>query len=51
MHDEIVVECDQVDADQVSAWLRAAMIDGMSDVVKRVPIEVELTTSRSWGGS
>jgi DNA polymerase-1 len=53
VHDEIVVECDEVDAEKVGAWLKNAMVDGMSVVVNadepRVPVEVEVSVSQTWG--
>jgi hypothetical protein len=33
VHDEIVVECNEVDAEKVAAWLEKAMKDGMDTVV------------------
>ena len=53
VHDEVVVECDEGDAEKVKAWLRKAMVDGMDDVVNatepQVPIEVETSVSEAWG--
>jgi DNA polymerase-1 len=53
VHDEIVVECDEGDAEKVKAWLKKAMVDGMDAVVNadepRVPIEVETSVSKTWG--
>jgi DNA polymerase-1 len=57
VHDEIVVECDEADAQQVEAWLEKAMVDGMDGVLNapdaegpRVPVEVEIKSGRGWGG-
>ena len=33
VHHEIVVECDEADAEEVEAWLARAMIDGMDGVL------------------
>ena len=33
VHDEIVVECDEGDAEKVEDWLKKAMVDGMDAVV------------------
>jgi hypothetical protein len=33
VHHEIVVECDEADAEEVEAWLERAMIDGMDGVL------------------
>ncbi|HEV8177669.1 MAG TPA: phage/plasmid primase, P4 family [Gemmatimonadales bacterium] len=49
-HDEIVVECDEIDADTAAAWLVAAMKDGMADLVAPVPVEVEVQTGHTWAG-
>jgi hypothetical protein len=54
VHDEIVVECNEEDAEKVAAWLEKAMVDGMNAVVNasepRVPIEVEISPpSKTWG--
>jgi DNA polymerase-1 len=55
VHDEIVIECDERDAEKVEAWLKKAMIDGMDEVVNglkadgpSVPIEVEVESGRPW---
>jgi DNA polymerase I-like protein with 3'-5' exonuclease and polymerase domains len=55
VHDEIVVECDEADAQQVEAWLEKAMVDGMDGVLNapdaegpRVPVEVEIKSGRAW---
>jgi DNA polymerase-1 len=50
VHDELVVECDAVQADVVSAWLRQAMLDGMAPLVDPVPVEVEVSVGRTWAG-
>jgi DNA polymerase-1 len=50
VHDEIVVECDEAQAGAVSAWLQQAMHDGMAPLIAPVPVEVEATGERTWGG-
>jgi len=57
VHDEIVVECDEADAQQVEAWLERAMVDGMDGVLNapdvygpRVPVEVEVESGKTWAG-
>jgi DNA polymerase-1 len=50
VHDEIVVECDTGDVDAAKEWLREAMLDGMRDLLDPVPVKVELTAARTWGG-
>jgi DNA polymerase-1 len=57
VHDEIVVECEEADAQKVEAWLEKAMVDGMDGVLNapdaggpHVPVEVEVRSGSSWGG-
>ena len=57
MHDEIVVECNEDEAEQVGQWLEKAMIDGMDVVLNcpeagdvHIPVEVEVESGRSWHG-
>ena len=57
VHDEIVVECDEADAEKVEAWLEQAMIDGMDGALNGVevegplvPVEVEVKCARAWAG-
>ena len=60
VHDEIVVECDEEDIDEAAAWLKNAMIDGMTEVlherrtagaaVSEVPAEVEIKSGKTWAG-
>jgi DNA polymerase-1 len=50
VHDEIVVECDEAEADAAAAWLKQAMLDGMAPLVEPVPVEVEVKVGRTWGG-
>ena len=39
VHDEIVVECDEGDAEEVEAWLKRAMVDGMDGVLNAPEVE------------
>jgi DNA polymerase-1 len=50
VHDEIVVECDEEQADTAAGWLRQCMLDGMAPLIEPVPVEVEVTVGRTWGG-
>jgi DNA polymerase-1 len=50
VHDELLVECNQEQADQVAGWLRQAMLDGMAPWIDPVPVEVDVTVARTWGG-
>jgi DNA polymerase-1 len=58
VHDEIVVECDEADAQKVEAWLEKALVDVMDGVLNpgpdadqpdRVPVEVDVEVVESWG--
>jgi len=50
VHDEVVVECAEADAERTAAWLKRAMIDGMAPLIAPIPVEVEVTVGKSWGG-
>jgi DNA polymerase-1 len=50
VHDEIVVECDETEAEREKVWLVAAMVDGMQPFADPVPVEVEASVIRTWGG-
>jgi DNA polymerase-1 len=50
VHDEIVVEAGEDQADDAAVWLKAAMVDAMSPLVDPVPVEVEVKIARTWGG-
>jgi DNA polymerase-1 len=50
VHDEIVVEADADRADAASAWLKTAMVEAMAPLLDPVPVEVEVTVARTWGG-
>jgi DNA polymerase-1 len=50
VHDEIVVEADDGQADAAAAWIKQAMADGMAGVLDPVPCEVEVKAAPTWGG-
>lgn len=50
VHDEIVIEAPENEADRASAWLRRAMIDGMAPLIDPVPVDVEVTVGPTWAG-
>ncbi len=50
VHDEIVVECDEAQADIAIAWVRSAMLDGMTPLVNPIPVEVEVSIGKTWAG-
>jgi DNA polymerase I len=58
VHDEVVVECPEEQAEEVKAWLVKAMVDGMDEVLnsgldtdhpERVPVEVDVKVVDSGG--
>jgi DNA polymerase-1 len=49
VHDEIVVECDEAQAEAAAPWLKRAMLDGMTGVLAPVPVEAEVRIARTWG--
>jgi DNA polymerase-1 len=51
VHDEIVVECDEQDAEEARAWLVTAMQQGMQSFLRRVPVEVEAVIVKDWSGA
>jgi DNA polymerase-1 len=50
VHDEIVVECNEDDAQAVADWLKTCMKEGMQDLIPEVPVEVEISVGPSWAG-
>jgi DNA polymerase-1 len=50
VHDELLVECPEEQAEVVAAWLRGAMLDAMAPLIAPVPVEVEVKVARTWGG-
>jgi DNA polymerase-1 len=51
IHDELVVECAADQAEAAKAWLENAMLDGMASLIAPVPVAVEVTVARTWGGA
>ena len=57
VHEEILVECDEDEAEKVVAWLEKAMTDGMDEVLNglsvrepHVQVEVETQIASTWAG-
>jgi DNA polymerase-1 len=48
IHDEFVVECAEGAAPEVSKRIRGAMIRAGEELLKKVPVEVEVAVSRDW---
>jgi DNA polymerase-1 len=51
VHDELVVECAQDQMEVAAAWLKQAMLEAMQPLIDPVPVEVEVRSGRTWGGS
>jgi DNA polymerase I-like protein with 3'-5' exonuclease and polymerase domains len=50
VHDEIVIEVPEADAEVAKAWVARSMIDAMAPLLDPVPVEVEAKVGRTWGG-
>jgi DNA polymerase I-like protein with 3'-5' exonuclease and polymerase domains len=50
VHDELVLETDADKAEAITAWLRRCMVEGMQPLLPDVPVEVEISVARTWGG-
>ncbi|BBL80570.1 bifunctional 3'-5' exonuclease/DNA polymerase [Rubrobacter xylanophilus] len=48
IHDEFVVECPALRAEEVASRVRSAMVRAGERLLKRVPVEVEVAVSREW---
>jgi DNA polymerase I len=51
IHDEIVCECTEADAEAVLATTRKAMLDALGNIAKNCPGEVEGGLGKSWGAA
>ena len=51
VHDEIVLEVDEAEAERARAWLAECMTRGMSRFLTRVPVVVDATIERDWSGT
>ena len=49
VHDEIIVECDEAQAESVRGILQSTMREAMAVLFPEVPIEVEAGVCRNWG--
>ncbi|MHB9089951.1 MAG: DNA polymerase, partial [Chloroflexota bacterium] len=50
VHDEIVFECEEEQAEDVKAWLEECMRRGMESYLKKVPVVVDAKVCRDWSG-
>ncbi|MBX7171196.1 MAG: hypothetical protein K1X72_09570 [Pyrinomonadaceae bacterium] len=48
VHDEIIVECDENEAEQTAQTLEKAMISAAEEIVKKVPIKVDAKIADEW---
>jgi DNA polymerase-1 len=48
VHDEIIVECDALEADDIAKRLEAAMRTAGEEYVKRVPVKVDVMIADEW---
>lgn len=48
IHDEFVVECEEGISSEVSERTRRAMIRAGEEILEKVPVDVEVVTSREW---
>ncbi len=51
VHDELVIECDERDAEAAAGWVSECLVEGMRQFLTRVPVRVEVTISRDWSGT
>jgi hypothetical protein len=50
VHDEIVVEVPEEQAERAKAWVARGMVDAMAPLIDPVPVEVEAKVGQTWGG-
>ena len=50
VHDEIVLEADEPRAKEAAEWLKATMAEAMAPLIAPVPVVVEASVGRTWGG-
>lgn len=48
VHDEIIVECDAVEAESICKQLEKAMCDAGEEIVKKVPVKVDAKIADEW---
>ena len=49
VHDELVVECREEDAEAVKEIVTKSMTEAMEDIFPEVPVEVEANICSNWG--
>lgn len=48
VHDEVVLEVPETEADQACQVVQQAMVDGMQKLIPSIPIQVDVLTSKAW---
>ena len=51
VHDEIVLEVDEGDAERAATWLKEHMLAAGRAWISSVPVEVDVTIARDWSGA
>ena len=49
VHDELIVECPEVLAQECKEVVTGAMVEAMAALFPEVPVEVEASVCTSWG--
>lgn len=50
VHDEVIAEADEADAEGVAAWMQNIMCEAFAPKLAPVPVEAEATIGQTWGG-
>ena len=50
VHDEIALEVPEADAERAKEWRRRCMVDAVAPLIDPVPVEVEVSVGKTWGG-
>src|SRR5204862_58634 len=48
VHDEVVIEVPETEAEQARAWVTSCMVEAMAPLINPVPVEVEAKVGRTW---
>ncbi len=51
VHDELVVEVPEAEAERAKRWVSACMVDAISPWLGPIPVAVESTIGRTWAGA
>jgi DNA polymerase I-like protein with 3'-5' exonuclease and polymerase domains len=50
VHDEVVIEVPESEAERARVWVSRCMVEAMAPLIDPVPVEVEAKVGRTWGG-